>query len=429
MNNSVFPDWEKIVRDNKEIFLNSIIDRYGEENRELLSKRYDETKVCFFETPARLTDYIDIHAKKELILETIEFLKGIGIDTSSIYENEDGLTSNDPDIEKKLECLFGTKKRLSLDYTPSTILGLSDKTSVFINLQMRISNFLKMYNMHDYEIYQNNPEEIKTKYLTLSSIAQNHLQMGINKYNDLMRYVVYLKARERSATEKYSYNIGRGLNTKDLTSYELDVYVLNNFDFQDIPLNLRNEFLSVMRQNNTNFAHGNLVFLCPYCLKSYSFDNIYDHEFTHALESFSYTLPNGYKVRKCGIEEITYDSFSKIIKIKNKNTNEAITQLLAVESTHKRYSNKQIIFEDPKEDVNKIGVSSCSYDKNLSKARALVDALPSDFIKRRIESTIEFIYEYFDEKTWDEIDSKIDDNNVSLEEFTNYINEKRGVSL
>ena len=422
MSNNIFPDWEKVVRDNKKLYIDSIIDRYGEENRELLSRRYDETKLIFFETPKRLRKYLEVQTKEELIIETLKFLKEIGIDTSTIYEENDFLLSSDPIINKKLELLFGKYGRFSTKSIPDTILEFSSKEKKKAEMHTFCMSFLKEYSINDYQLYNQSPEEILKKYKAISNLALAHLQKVFGKYYYVMEYLKELKIKESKMKSK-------SIDDK------VNLYIVNGSINKKIPLNEKEEMLSVIKTRKANFSHcdilsnTNILFLSPYCSNFRTFDRILDHEYTHSLESSVYLSSNGTLILKCGMRMVIYDEFNNPVEEKYRKINEAITHLISIQSTLKRYSNKQYIFEDPKEDISKIGVSSSCYDKNLPKAIALVMALPKDFIKRRIETTIDFIYDYFDENTWDELEEMIDDDNVDLEAFTNYINSKRGIKL
>lgn len=101
-----FLDYEKIIRDNYPILIESYIKQYGEEYREHIVDALERVKYCFYATPVTIGEYINRKRNEDFFKAVIDFYDEDDICTSDIFIDEDELVINDEKVKFITETLF-----------------------------------------------------------------------------------------------------------------------------------------------------------------------------------------------------------------------------------------------------------------------------------------------------------------------------------
>lgn len=102
-----FLDYEKIIRDNYPLLVESYVNQYGEEYRERINNVLKKAKYCIFVTPSNIAEYVKVKSSEDYIKGILDSFLELGLDISSIRLKEDcSLECSDTKISTLLLALF-----------------------------------------------------------------------------------------------------------------------------------------------------------------------------------------------------------------------------------------------------------------------------------------------------------------------------------
>jgi len=108
----MFLDYEKVIRENYPILIESYVKQYGEEYREYIVSVLENVKYCFFVTPDGIFDYVERKTKEDYIKAILDSFVEVGIDISGIRIYEKYLEFEDNNIGDFSLALFPDLKNL-----------------------------------------------------------------------------------------------------------------------------------------------------------------------------------------------------------------------------------------------------------------------------------------------------------------------------
>lgn len=101
-----FLDYEKIIKDNYPILIESYVKQYGEEYRGRITSVLERLSYCFFITPENIVEYVETKEKEDCIKAILDGFDELGIDVSSVYIDEEEIVFNDPKVAKLISIYF-----------------------------------------------------------------------------------------------------------------------------------------------------------------------------------------------------------------------------------------------------------------------------------------------------------------------------------
>ena len=93
-----FLDYEKIIRDNYPIMIESYVKQYGEEYREHITSVLNRAKYCIFESPLTISEYVKRKINEDFMKAILDSYVCLGIDISNIKIDEEGFIFDDKKI-------------------------------------------------------------------------------------------------------------------------------------------------------------------------------------------------------------------------------------------------------------------------------------------------------------------------------------------
>ena len=102
----VFVDFEKIIRDNYPIMIESYVKQYGEEYREHITSVLERVKFCIFETPLTISQYVKRKKNEDFMKAILDSYVELDIDISGILIDEEGFVFNDEKVGRLTKVFF-----------------------------------------------------------------------------------------------------------------------------------------------------------------------------------------------------------------------------------------------------------------------------------------------------------------------------------
>lgn len=210
-----FLDYDRIIRQNRQILIDSYVEQYGEENREIIEKRFDQLKFCFFENPKKIRDYINIKSARMGRKMTLELFKRIGMDSSQIQVNSTGgFTSSNPEIKKMLEAFFPDTGYITYSNSQRGIFCFLDKydeDSPFnlMHKALVLQSLGHIENLSDVQSFLKSEEykAVKEVIDIILRIAEEYRQVLVETFDEVEQYARLLERQERDvlASERKNY--------------------------------------------------------------------------------------------------------------------------------------------------------------------------------------------------------------------------------
>ena len=101
-----FLDYEKIIRDNYPILIESYVKQYGEEYRGRITSVLERLKYCFFVTPSNIAAYVKVKRNEDYIKAILDSFEELGIDTSSASIDFEVVEFSDEKLAKLVNIYF-----------------------------------------------------------------------------------------------------------------------------------------------------------------------------------------------------------------------------------------------------------------------------------------------------------------------------------
>lgn len=279
-----FIDYDRLVSDKKNVIINSYVSQYGECFRELIESNFNNIRFCFFETPKRIRDYVNEKSFKDGKLITIEFLKELGFDISTIYDDfNSSIDSSNEILSKILHAFFPTFHYMTLMDINHGIFAYFNGSEIEKAL---FKQKLTGINLSDEGIRK------------ILSILEKYKSKYLNIYTPLLTYADELDQKIENLIEQYKTNGKTTKQDKVMLRYEIaKLCVINNFDLDEFEIGIgdykdlyfRNLNLTLVAASakyvkNKSGQYVPIVYISPLD-KDYEFlDTIFDHETRHAIE-------------------------------------------------------------------------------------------------------------------------------------------------
>ena len=441
-----FDNWFEKIKSNREHFIEYYVNQFGEENRNLITERFDSLKFCFFINPYDIGYWMSFQLKDDYTIATYQFLQAsaskLDIDISKISvifdEELDHLSINcdDKNVEIKIGKLFGTGT-IGSAYIPDEFLfhnlysfrNLND----FINgegkeysdakeelLKRRLLFLMDMgditiegrpidyFSSEDCKEFVNSPnfKKLLNKYQDLAEIAFKYKKEVDHRYQNLTDYMKKRISSEKQIIEKYN-RLKQGVNNPEkIKEYEksckkeiasLRIFC-SNFDISNcLDKDGALDYIvdSIGTQCTTFFNdylnHQEIViFLCPFrSIPGYE-DVALRHEIRHGITS-SLSINGNNTTYKIGNKVEKYID-KECVESELSNYNEWVTQIEAKKETEDAFSKGIYIISKPSlKNHNFVGKTS-TYDSYLPLFEIVYSALPSSAKQSQIATSNESLY-------------------------------------
>lgn len=456
-----FDNWYEKIRRNRDNFIDYYVKQFGEENRNLIMKRFDSLKFCFYINPNDIKYWCALQLNDDYVIATYQFLKScaseLNIDISSIsldLDKTDGeifLKINDEKIEKKINALFGIgtigHSYEDDDFNFFNLYSFRELTDFikgegknYVNPQQKLierqllflsdigeitikgipSDYFKTEECDQF-INSVKFKKLTNKYQKLAKIALKFKKEVDVKYQSLIDYMNKSLLIEQKIFQKYD-NLKQGENDlAKIKEYEQlckkaiakSRIVCGNFDFSN---SLNEEVLdcildSVDTQftitgNDENYLDSVILF-CPFrSIPGYE-DVDLRHEIRHAMTS-SITKNKNTTIFKIG-NKIEILAGEECIESYLSDYNEWVTQIEAKKETKDAFSKGIYIISKPSlKNHNFVGKTSY-YDKFLSFFEIIYNTLPVTAKQSQIEVSNESLYNVISLKQLTDIEKMIVD--------------------
>ena len=265
-----FLDYEKIIRDNYPIMIESYVKQYGEEYREHITSVLNRAKYCIFESPLTISEYVKRKINEDFMKAILDSYVCLGIDISNIKIDEEGFIFDD----KKIGELTVTFFPVIDSYEKIRTRGIFSFNDEFDDLEIDHPIFkerigvLERLNLKDPEISVE--EFIKSdKYKHYCGVFRDALGIILEcilcrcsddydayiKYSDELEEKINLISKEYE--RKYFFKIREYLcdSDKELLDSGRDVKELRDYYLY---------FDDTLPKDNYAFSEGVLEFFCDY---------------------------------------------------------------------------------------------------------------------------------------------------------------------
>lgn len=442
-----FDNWFEKIKSNREHFIEYYVDQFGEENRDLITERFDSLKFCFFINPHDIGYWMNLQLKDDYTIATYQFLQDsaskLDIDISKIsliFDEELGhlsINCDDKNVESKIDKLF----RIGLigsSYIPDdfhfhelySFRNLND----FINgegkeysdaeeelLERRLLFLMDMgditiegrpidyFGSKDCREFVNSPnfKKLLNKYQDLAETAFKYKKEVDHKYQNLIDYMKKSISSEQQIIEKYN-GLKQGVNDPEkIKEYEKACkreiassrIICGDFDIsscldEDGALEC---IVDSVDTQTTTFVNDYLnhqeiaIFFCPFkSIPGYE-DVDLRHEIRHGITSSFSIDGNNITTYKIGNKIEKYID-EECVERELTDYNEWVTQIEAKKETKDAFSKGIYIISKPSlKNHNFVGQTS-SYDSYLPLFEIVYNALPSSAKQSQIETSNDSLY-------------------------------------
>lgn len=470
-----FNNWLEKIKSNRDNFIEYYVHQFVEENRNLITERFDSLKFCFYVNPNDIQYWYVMKLTEEYTIAAYQFLKTYAskfdIDASSlsISFSEDfediEIHANDKNTEKKIHSIFKTGE--------IGICGITEDDNFFDLYSFRsLEDFINgcgkeygnpkeellkkqllfLKDMGDITIKEapidyfgteeckkfvnsSKFKELYNKYHFLAEEALVYKKEVDNKYKDLINYMKKSLAFEKQIIKKYD-TLKQGIDdTKKLKEYEKQCkkeiafsrIVCSNFDISSY-LDKENIVEKIVDSVDTQFTItssdenylDSIILFCPFrSIPGYE-DVDLRHEIRHAITSSAITDGNttiykiGNKIEKYEGEECVESHLS--------NYNEWVTQTEAKKETQDAFSKGIYIISKPSlKNHNFIGKTS-DYDNYLSLFEIIYSTLPMSAKQSQLESSNDSLYNFVSLEQLSYIEEMILKGDISDDKLIDQLN-------
>jgi len=260
-----FLDYEKIIRDNYPVLIESYVKQYGEEYREHITSTLEHLKFCFFVTPYNIVEYVKKKQIEDYLKAILDSFEELGLDISNINLTEDCLEVANEQAKKLINIYFPD---LSLEkgiFSFKSEYDLLDWDNPIIIERLRVleainkkskdisdKDYIKSYEYQsncllmqkELEIFERNFDKWCQDYDEILNYAfelnESILQLGRNLEKEyLIEIKEYLSKKDQDLI-----NSGKDFEVSDLEGYKIyfDLELLDESDcFSDGPIDYFNQ--------------------------------------------------------------------------------------------------------------------------------------------------------------------------------------------
>lgn len=260
-----FLDYEKIIRDNYPILIESYVRQYGEEKREHISSVLERAKYCFYVTPVNIVEYVNRKTNENYIKAILDSYVELGLDISGITIGEDSLEFNNSRIGNLSLALFPAlvdlnnleKRGIFTFNSDYDFLDVNDPITTERMILLEKLN-LKDKNIPNSEYY--NGYRYKSNCLFMRqflNVIKRNIDSRKENFDDLLSYASELEKKVTSIGRHYEKEFlvsikdflceddrvliesGKDFNCRDLKDYSLyfdEVLAEHGFSFSDGPI-------------------------------------------------------------------------------------------------------------------------------------------------------------------------------------------------
>lgn len=445
----MFENWYEKIRSNRENFIEYYVKQFGEENRDLITERFDSLKFCFYIDPEYINLWVSLQLQDGYEVATYNFIKEVGerfgIDVSDVSLKFNGklgyifIDSKDEQVEVILRKLFRCSVGMvgiSEDYmfydlysfrsledfmngegsdyddpekelTERRLLFLKDMGDIII--EGRPIDYFKTDECREF-VNSSRYRELLDKYSDLANIAFRYKKQEDSKYDALIDYMKKSQQAEEAIIKKYEELKSKEDNPAKLKKLENECrkeiaalrIVCGNFDlskYEDYDLAFSHilELINDSGDTQTSYLScddsGNLeriIFFCPFKSVPGYEDVDLRHEIRHNITS-GVSLNSNEVVYKIGnkIERFIDD---RCEEKQLSDWNEWVTQSEAKQETMEAFSKNIYIISKPTiRNQDFIGTTS-DYDRYLSLFEIIYNSLPLVAKRSQIYSSNEALY-------------------------------------
>ena len=264
-----FLDYEKIIRNNYPVLIDSYVRQYGEEYRKRIEEVLEKVKYCFYATPVTISEYILRRRNEDFFKAVIEFYNDNNIDISNIFIDEDEFVVNDDKVKRLTEIFFpwvlSSKKDNRVEglyLFDERLDGLDFDNEITKDRIVLLKKFLKMdESLDDWDYY--NSSKYREDCLFMRKILDNFLnyydKYCSDDYSELWEYGKKLEEDIYKAGLKYEkefmIEIKDYLCDEDLSLIESG----QDFDVRDLK-DYRIFFDECLEENKMTFSEGPLYY-------------------------------------------------------------------------------------------------------------------------------------------------------------------------
>ncbi len=456
----IFENWYEKIKSYRDKFIEYYVSQFSEENRKLVTKRFDSLKFCFYIDPNYIETWVSLQMGEEYFTATYNFLKEfgdvLGIDISKVslkFSEEYGYISmftEDESIEAKLRNLFGGLKAFSPMPDSSDFYDLfcfrnledfiKGKGQSFDNPEQKLLRrrllFLKdmgeiTIEGNPYEFFKTEEcrnfvnssryKELETKYSNLAARALEYKREVSSKYKDLLDYMKKSIQVEEQIKMKYDTLKSDEIDPSKIEEYERACkkeiaslrIIGGNFDISNC-LNEESALESILNgestQNTSFICSGSekqetVIFFCPFKSVPGYEDVDLRHEIRHGITS-SGSVDGNITKNKVGnlIEKFVGN---KSVECELLNWNEWVTQIEAKRETRAAFSEDIYIISKPGIRNRNVTGNFCGYDKYLPLFEIIYSAIPASAMQSQIELSNDSLYRFISLEQLTEIERMI----------------------
>lgn len=206
-----FRNYDRLISLNRHHLIESYIRQYGEENRELIKEKFSQIKLCFYENPRKLREYIETRAADLGRRFTYRIIKEIGLDITKVYVDEDGiLTSDEEELRNLIEAFFPRQGIINYDDRDDGIFSFFDKydEETEFNLFRKGIVLQKLGHIDKLSDIKSFIKTDKYKYLReiinlILPLAENYRKIIFSELEEIKGYLLELEKEEKSIVYKY----------------------------------------------------------------------------------------------------------------------------------------------------------------------------------------------------------------------------------
>lgn len=206
-----FHNYDRLVNLNRHHLIESYVKQYGEENREFIKDKYNQIRICFYENPRKLREYIETRAIDLGRRFTRNIIKETGLDVTKVYVDKEGnLTSDVEEIKNFIMAFFPNKGIINYNdhdegifsflfkYDEETEFNLYKKAIVLQQLGHidKLSDIKGFIKTDKYKLLK----EIISLVLKL---AERYRRILFSELEEVNNYLLELEKEERDIVYKY----------------------------------------------------------------------------------------------------------------------------------------------------------------------------------------------------------------------------------
>ena len=266
----MFLDYEKIIRDNYPVMVESYVKQYGEKYREHINDVLNRVKYCIYETPVNISEYVNRKMKEDFIKAILDSYMDLGIDISGIKIDDDGLVFENTKVGELTKIFFP----IIDDMTKIKQRGIFTFSKEFDNLsfddpifkeRIKVLEKLKLKSVDiPIEEYVKTREYIHNCRVfkkTLSVFSQHILNRCNDDYSAYVKYAAELENKLNLVAEKYERDYL--LKIREFLSEDDKVLLDNGASIKELS-DYYLYFDDSVKDNVYVFSEGVLEYFCDF---------------------------------------------------------------------------------------------------------------------------------------------------------------------